>query len=345
MIRTLIVDDSPSVRQFLRHILSEAGFEIAGEAADGARAVELAAALRPDVITMDISMPVLDGFAATRAIMETAPTPIVIVSGDWSPEEVSKTFDALGAGALAILPKPSFGAPDFQRQKEHLVSTIRLMSEVKVVRRHARAAQQTQHAVAARCGARPELVAVGASTGGPQALGTILSGLPADFPAPLAVVQHISKGFLPGLIDWLARQSRLAICIAEDGQRMEPGRVYFAPDDHHLIVTADKTLRLSKGPPVNALRPSVGVLFGSVVGSLESRAVGVLLTGMGRDGAKELGLMRERGAVTIAQDERSSIVHGMPGEAIRLGAAAHILPIEAIAAKLTGVVKGSPESS
>lgn len=341
MIRVLIVDDSSSVREFLRHILEEAGgFEIVGEAADGARAVELAAALRPDVITMDISMPVLDGFAATRAIMETEPAPIVIVSGHWVPEEVAKTFDALGAGALAILEKPRFGGPAFESQKEQIVSTLKLMSEVRVVRRHTRtpAPRQDQARAAPPHQARRELVAVGASTGGPQALRAILSGLPRGFAAPIVVVQHISRGFLPGLVQWLGGYSRLSLSIAADGQALKPGTVYFAPDDRHLLVTRDRTLRLSDAPPAGTLRPSVGPLFRSVAEALGERAVGVLLTGMGRDGAEELLLMRERGALTIAQDERTSIVHGMPGEAIRLGAAAHVLPLEEIAAKLLCVV-------
>lgn len=341
MIRVLIVDDSPSVREFLRHILEEAGgFEIAGEAVDGAQGVELAAALRPDIITMDISMPVLDGFAATRAIMETEPTPIVIVSGIWAPEEVAKTFDALEAGALAILEKPRFGGPAFERQKEQIVSTLRLMSEVRVVRRHARipAPGRDQAKAAPPRQVRRELVAMGASTGGPQALRAILSGLPAGFAAPIVVVQHIARGFLPGLVHWLGGHCGLALAIAADGQAMRPGTVYFAPDDRHLLVTRDMTLRLSEAPPVGTLRPSVGPLFRSVAEALGERAVGVLLTGMGRDGAGELLIMRKRGALTIAQDERTSIVHGMPGEAIRLGAAAQVLPLEEIAAKLLHVV-------
>ncbi len=341
MIRVLIVDDSPSVRKFLRHILEEAGgFEIAGEAVDGAQGVELAAALRPDIITMDISMPVLDGFAATRAIMETEPTPIVIVSGIWTPEEVAKTFDALGAGALAILEKPRFGDPAFERQKEQIVSTLKLMSEVRVVRRHARipAPSRDRAKAAPPRRVRRELVAMGASTGGPQALRTILSGLPAGFAAPIVVVQHIAKGFLPGLVHWLGGHSRLTLTIATDGQAMRPGTVYFAPDDRHLLVTRDMTVRLSEALPIGTLRPSVGPLFRSAAEALGERSVGVLLTGMGRDGAGELLLMRERGALTIAQNERTSIVHGMPGEAIRLGAAAHVLPLEEIAAKLLHVV-------
>lgn len=337
-IRALVVDDSPTVREFLGHILNNAGIEIAGEAADGAQAVALAARLRPDVITMDISLPVMDGFAATRAIMEYSPTPIVIVSAYWSPEEVAKTFDALGAGALAILEKPRVGAPDFMHQREQLVSTIRLMADVKVVRRSQPIERPHKVKPAPPGRSRRELVAVGASTGGPQALKTILSGLPNGFSAPIVVVQHISYGFLPGLVQWLGQGCKLHVSIAAHGQTLEPGMVYFAPDDRHLLVSCDKILRLSGAPPDGTLRPSVAQLFRSVAESQGSRAVGVLLTGMGRDGAAELGLMRKRGAVTIVQDERTSIVHGMPKEAIRLGAAMHVLPQEEIADMLVGLL-------
>ncbi|MFO7597458.1 MAG: chemotaxis-specific protein-glutamate methyltransferase CheB [Desulfocurvibacter africanus] len=338
-IRVLIVDDSSSVREFLRNILSDGGFEVAGEAADGAEAVELAARLRPDVITMDISLPVMDGFAATRAIMASTPTPIVIVSGQWAPEEVAKTFDALGAGALAILEKPRFGTQDFACRKEQLVSTIKIMAEVKVVRRRTQSADRTKTALPRQRGQlKRKLVAMGASSGGPQTLRAILSGLPKDFPAPIVVVQHISRGFLPGLVQWLNQGSKLTVCIAAQGQAMEPGTVYFAPDDHHLLVARDNTLHLSDAPPEGTLRPCVGQLFRSVAEFLGSRAVGVLLTGMGRDGALELGLMRERGAVTIAQDKCTSIVYGMPREAVRLGAAVHVLPQEEIAGMLIGLL-------
>lgn len=337
-IRALVVDDSPTVREFLGHVLGEAGIEIVGEAADGAQAVALAARLRPDVITMDISLPVMDGFAATRAIMASTPTPIVIVSAHWSPEEVAKTFDALGAGALAILEKPRAGAPDFPWQLEQLVSTVKLMAGVKLARRP-RPVDLPRKVKPAQPGrSRRELVAVGASTGGPQTLKTILSGLPKGFPAPIVVVQHISQGFLPGLVRWLGQSCKLNVCIAAHGQIMEPGTIYFAPDDRHLLVARDKTLRLSGAPPDGTLRPSVARLFRSVAECLGGRAVGVLLTGMGRDGAAELGLMREHGAVTIVQDERTSIVHGMPKEAIRLGAAMHVLPQEEIADMLVGLL-------
>ncbi len=338
-IRVLIVDDSPSVREFLGQILRKAGMVVAGEAADGAKAVELAASLRPDAITMDIGLPVMDGFTATRAIMASTPTPIVIVSAQWSPDEVARTFDALGAGALAILEKPRVGDPDFACRREQIVSTIRLMAEVKVAPRPLRHAAQTRKAPPMpQERLKRELVAIGASTGGPQTLRAILSALPKDFPAPIAVVQHISRGFLPGLVQWLGQGCRLNVRIAAHGQAMEPGNVYFAPDDHHLLVARDGTLRLSDAPPEGALRPCVGRLFRSVAESLGCRAVGVLLTGMGRDGAVELGLMRERGAVTIAQDEGSSIVHGMPREAVRLGAATHVLPQEEIAGMLIGLM-------
>jgi two-component system, chemotaxis family, protein-glutamate methylesterase/glutaminase len=339
VIRVLIVDDSLVAREFLQHILSsEPDIQVVGLARDGEEAVRLVTKIKPDVVTMDIHMPKMDGYQAIRKIMETHPVPIIIVSSSWDPKEVSKTFQAMEAGAVAALAKPQgIGHPDHESAARELVQTVKLMSEVKVVRRWARpsrgpAAPGPQPRLAGRPKPAPvSLIALGTSTGGPPVLQTILSRLPKDLPAPIVIVQHIARGFVQGLLEWLEQTTGLPMHLAAQGERLLPGHVYFAPDGHHLGVEADGCAMLSTAPPENGLRPSVSFLFRSVARNFGNRAVGVLLTGMGRDGAEELGLMREEGAVTCAQDQASSVVHGMPGEAIKLGAAVHVLPPEAIA--------------
>ena len=347
MIRVLIVEDSPVVREFLVHLLgSDPEIDVIGTAANGAHAVEAAQRLHPDVITMDIHMPQMNGFDATRCIMETAPTRIVIVSGSSSTKEIATTFHALEAGALAVVRRPAgIGHPDHEATAGELLQTVKLMSEVVVVRRWPPARRVTPVFERAR---EPELkpavveirlVAVGASTGGPPALQNILAGLPKNLGVPILVVQHIAPGFTEGLAEWLAASTGFPVRVAADGERPAPGQVFIAPEGFQPGIRRDGSVVLARGEPENGHCPSISYLFRSVAEAFGPSAVGVLLTGMGRDGAAELKLMKERGAITIAQDRDSSIVHGMPGEAIRLGAATHVLPLDQIAAalrKLTG---------
>ena len=342
MIKALIVDDSPVARQLLDHILSaDPEIRVVGFANDGEEAVELARRTKPDVITMDICMPKLNGYEATRRIMETCPTPIVVVSASWRPEDVDATFRSIEAGAVAVVQKPvGIGHPDYERAAQELVQTVRLMSEVKVITRRPRPAQRSKTSStleAAPTGMvqpKTSVVAIGVSTGGPPVLQTVLSLLPQEFPAPILVVQHIASGFLGGMVEWLDRATALSVKIATDGEPLERGHVYFAPDGLHMGVTQAGHVTLSSGPRENSMRPSASFLFRSVAAAFGRSAVGVLLTGMGRDGAEELKLLRDTGAVTVAQDEASSVVYGMPGEAARLGAATHILPPDQVAAKL-----------
>jgi two-component system chemotaxis response regulator CheB len=351
MINVLIVEDSPVVREFLVHILgADPGIRVVGTARDGEDALEAVRRWRPDVITMDIHMPILDGVEATRRIMETEPTPIVIVSGSTDPKEVVTTFDAMEAGALAVLRRPAgIGHPEHEATAGELVQTVKLMSEVKVVRRWPRvrraamangrqapAPRPTQMGLAQET-AKVRVVAIGASTGGPPALQTILAALPKDFPAPLVIVQHMAAGFVRGFVEWLAQSSTLPIHLATHGELLLPGHVYVAPDEHQMKVERGGKVALTKDEPENGLRPSVAYLFRSVAEVYGSDAVAGLLTGMGRDGAEELRRLKEKGAVTIAQDKDSSVVHGMPGEAIKLDAAMLVLPPEKIAVVLTNL--------
>ncbi|MHB0972396.1 MAG: chemotaxis-specific protein-glutamate methyltransferase CheB [Thermoanaerobaculia bacterium] len=344
MIKVLVVDDSPVTREFLVHILgADPAIQVVGTANDGEEALETVERLRPDVITMDIHMPKVDGLEATRRIMETYPTPIVIVSGSTDPHEVATTFRAMEAGALAVLRRPAgIGHPDHEATARELVRTVKLMSEVRVVRRWPRVRREIPvpgppEPVVGLTPAGVRVVAIGASTGGPPVVQTILRGLPTDFPAPVLIVQHMAAGFTAGFIEWLAQSSRLPVHLAMHGETMLPGHVYVAPDGLQMKVERGGTIVLARDEPENGLCPSVSYLFRSLAEVYGGRAVAGLLTGMGRDGAEELKLLRGKGAVTFAQDKESSVVHGMPGEAIKLDAATLVLPPEKIAAVLTSL--------
>lgn len=353
MIKVLIVEDSPVVREFLVHVLSsDPGIVVVGTAKDGEEALEGVERWKPDVITMDIHMPKLDGFEATRRIMERYPAPIVIVSGSWDRREVAMTFHAIEAGALAAIPRPlGVGHPRHAESAAELISTVKLMSEVKVVRRWARLPRvqaisrqpRADGTGVERAPGRIKLVAVGASTGGPVVLQTILSLLPGVFPVPVLIVQHIAAGFTEGFVEWLTGKSNLPVRVAAQGEVALPGKAYVAPDGVHLKVNVNGTIALTDDQPENGLRPSVSCLFRSVTEVYGQNAAGVLLTGMGKDGAVELKRMKDAGAVTIAQDEESSVVHGMPGEAIHLGAATYVLSPERIAAVLSNLVRNLEE--
>jgi len=342
VINVLVVEDSPVVRDFLLFILgSDPDIRVIGTASDGAEALDAVRRMRPDVITMDIHMPKLNGLEATRQIMETNPIPIVIVSGSEDTQEVVSTFDAMEAGALAVLRRPSgLGHPDHQAMARELVQTVKLMAEVKVVRRWpqrgAPAPRAVEMGLAHELG-KLRIVAIGASTGGPPVLQTILAALPKTFPAPVVIVQHMAAGFSRGFMEWLAQSSALPVHLATHGELMLPGHVYLAPDEVQMKVARHDRIHLAKEEPENGLRPSVSYLFRSVAEVYGGDAVAGLLTGMGRDGAEELRLLKDKGAVTFVQDRESSVVHGMPGEALRLDAAMLVLPPEKIAAVLTSL--------
>lgn len=342
MVRVLIVDDLAVVRELLAYILtSDPEIEVAGGASNGSDALAAVERFRPDVITMDINMPGMNGFDATRRIMETIPTPIVIVSGSWDTKEVATNFHALEAGALAVTARPPGpGHPQHEALARELVQTVKLMSEVRVIKRWPRTrypASSTPILAKAPASSRRaiKLVAAGASTGGPMALQTLLSLLPKEFPVPVLIVQHMAPGFVQGFVEWLEQTCHRPVHTAVHNAEALPGCVYVAADGCHMGVSDDGRIKLAPGQASNGLCPSVSWLFRSVAESWGPKAAGVLLTGMGKDGAEELRLMRERGAVTFAQDKESALIHGMPGEAIRLGGAMHVLPPERIAAELS----------
>lgn len=343
MIRVLIAEDSPTVRELLSEILaSDPEIEIVGCARDGVDAVAMTRRLRPDVVTMDIRMPRMDGFEATRQIMSEAPTPIVIVSGSVDVRDVVVSMHALRAGALTVLPKPvGPAAEDFPDHAKRVVDTVKAMSQVKVVRRWSRAAPVVEDLPRALPGegARARVIAIAASTGGPAALARIFGDMPADIDAPILVVQHITLGFVAGFAAWLDSVSDVRVRIAADGELLRPRTAYLAPDDHHLGVSADRRRAvLSRAPPIEGFRPSATYLFESVARAFGSAVAAVILTGMGRDGVEGLRAVHGADGHVFAQDEATSVVYGMPQAAAAAGLVDRILPLGAVARGLSEVV-------
>lgn len=352
MIRVMVVDDSPVVRAFLVQILNEApGIHVVGTAENGEEAVQLADRWQPDVMTMDIHMPKLNGLEATRQIMERHPLPIIIVSGTTEPGDVDATFRAMDAGAVAFLLRPAgFGHPNHEADVEKLLQTVRLMSEIKMVRRWkprgaSGASPGQSKGVAGRLLSQIQLIAIGASTGGPPVLQTILSGLTAEVPVPILIVQHMAPGFVQGFADWLSRSSALPVVVAKQGEKLLPAHVYLAPDRSQMGVARGGRIHLVPVASGQEYGPSVSYLFSSVADVCAAHAVAGLLTGMGRDGARELKRLHNAGAITFAQDEESSVVYGMPGEAVKLGAATYVLSPGLIPAFLLKVLRNTDSLS
>jgi len=344
-IRILLVEDSPVIRELLLYIIdADSAMEVVATAADGEQAVAFAQHHKPDVVLMDIHLPKLDGFAATRQIMETCPTRVVVITATSIPEQVASTFEAFDSGALTVMAKPPGpGNRDHRRLADELLQTVKLMSEVRVVKRWPRLPNQEREPTGYLHDLAPDadirLVAIGASTGGPPALREILSRLPRTFAAPILIVQHISTGFAAGFAEWLAHTSGYDVRLARQGEALQAGVAYVAPDGQQMAISGDGTIVLQHGAPDNGMCPSVSFLFRSVAAVSGAHAIGILLTGMGCDGALELKQMRQAGALTIAQNQESSTVFGMPGEAVNIGAATYVLAPEEIAAALVDIVK------
>jgi len=337
MIRVLIAEDSKVIALLLRGILeNEPDMKIVGVAEDGAKAIQMSRDLRPDLVTMDIHMPQVDGFAAIRTIMAENPVPIVVVSSLSSSAERDVTFRAFEEGAVAVIEKPhNLHDSDFERTRKQLVETVRAMAEVKVVKRRLNAQRPAEHI--GPCALQPrgeyQVLAIGCSTGGPQALHRILSALPADFSIPVVVVQHITHGFIDGLVEWLQDHTALKVKLAEHGEPLRHSSIYFAPDDYHLLIAKSRNgfkARLENGEPVRGFMPSVDQLFHSIARCCSGQAIGILLTGMGDDGARGLLEMKRSGCHTLIQDEASSVVFGMAGSALALDAVDRVVELKEI---------------
>lgn len=338
MIRCLVVDDSTSFREALKDILRRSpDVEVVGEASDGAEAIEKAQALRPDVITMDVQMPGRDGLQAIQEIMARKPTPIVVISA--ASGDLQINFRALQLGAVEVLEKPAGDPAQRARQAEQIRQAVRAVAGLTLVTRHLRSTSRSL--AGPKPSGPPRALGIVASTGGPAALARILSTLPADFPIPLLVVQHVAEGFGSGFASWLRSQSVLPVELAEHGARITPGKVLLAPTGKHLMVSLGR-VRLDDGPPVRGHRPSGTALLASLAKEYGGRAAGLVLTGMGDDGAAGLKLLRDRGGLTIAQGAASAMVYGMPKVAAELGAAEHVLELEEIvpALKRLGAIDG-----
>jgi len=346
-IRVVIADDSPVAREMLLQILeSDPGIEVVGTATNGEEAVEVVARLRPDLVTMDIHMPKMDGLEATERIMAYTPTPILVVSSSVYGEGMGRAFDALAMGALEVMKKPEpkdWAALDTIARE--IIRSAKILSRVRVIThirgRHAPIHGTAPVQVSVRERSRAvRLLAIGSSTGGPTALLAVLARLPKDFPVPVVIAQHIAEGFVPGLASWLDAGCHIKVVAAADGDVMQPGVAYLAATGSNMEVDG-MTLRFTAPKPGQLYIPSADTLFESVAVSYHDRAIGVLLTGMGADGAIGLKTLYDRGTQTICQDEATSTVWGMPKAAIELGAAGSVLPVHEIAGAIESIMSGA----
>lgn len=333
MIRVLIADDSELTRVVLRDLLSEdPDIEVVAEVSDGRSAVEATARLRPNLVIMDVMMPVMGGLEAVAEIMAATPTPILMLSASIDPQDSRSAFAAIKSGALDVMAKPSGVVSEaFAQIARQLIAKVKTLSRIRVIHHYRAQRSRSEPARVALPPGPRRILAIGASTGGPKAVLQVLQGLPGNLPAAVLVVQHIADGFAPGFADWLDRETALPVRLASSGCELQPGRVLVAPNKVHLTVRQERIF-LEDTPPLHNCRPAVDALFLSLANQrLAPETVAVLLTGMGSDGAVGLESLHKQGGYTIAQDEASCAVFGMPKAAIERGAAAQVLPLDNIA--------------
>jgi two-component system chemotaxis response regulator CheB len=351
-VSVLVVDDSPICRQLIIDALGrDPELEVVGTAETGQEAVDKTALLKPSVITMDVDMPVMDGLTATERIMGEQPTPILVLTADPRNQAPELTHRALEVGALALQVKPALDAGP---EAWNLAREVKLLSSVKVIR-HLRAGKKgatlptkpapiisTPADVQAFSSSPVGLIAVASSTGGPQVVHKLLSELPGDFPAPIAIVQHINAAFAESLAGWLAASSKLKIKVAKDGDALVPGGVLIAPPAHHLVIPQRGRVALRGGEPKDGHIPSGTLLLESAAKTYGRRTVGVVLTGMGNDGAEGMAAIKAAGGKTIVQSQESCVVFGMPGASIAKGAADHIVHGDDLSQTFIKLAKGEP---
>ena len=357
-IRVLVIDDSALVRQLLCDVLrGDPAIEVVGVAGDAHIAREKIKKLSPDVLTLDVEMPKMDGLTFLSNLMRLHPMPVVMVSS-LTERGADITLDALAMGAVDFLPKPRVDiAATLQDYGDELIAKVKIAAAANVQaldsRRVAKLRTRSEPSWAATGEKRRpmrstvRIVAIGASTGGTEAIKEVLCSMPPDSPGML-ITQHIPPAFSASFARRMNDVSPLTVCEAQDGQQVLAGHVYIAPGDHHLRLVrngARYVCKVDQEAPVNRHRPSVDVLFRSVAQNAGQNAIGVLLTGMGRDGARGLKAMRAAGAATMAQDEHTSVVWGMPGEAVSIGATQDVLPIDAIAARIMALAAATGSAS
>jgi two-component system chemotaxis response regulator CheB len=332
-VRVLVADDSPTVRLMICRMLdTDPTIRIVGIAGNGREAIDQVALLKPDLVTMDVNMPVMDGLTAIEQIMAYNPVPILVVSSVIDRENTANAARALGAGAIDVMPKPApQSLEEFNGIAADLQAKVKLLSKVRVIT-HPRARLQEQLFVtpAPRPQSGQQLVAIASSTGGPQALECILTSLPGDLAAGVVIVQHIAEGFTDGLVEWLAGKSRLKVRKGADGEEVRRGDVVIAPDCIHMIVEPGNRIRLVDRLVPSPHKPSADVLLESVASACGADAIGVILTGMGRDGARGMKAIHDRGGHTIAQDATTSVIFSMAKEAIQMGGVEKIAPLQEI---------------
>jgi two-component system chemotaxis response regulator CheB len=341
--RVLVVDDSPLMCKVLTNILNcDPQILVAAVANNGKEAVELVPRLKPDIITMDMDMPVIDGLEATKQIMASNPTPILIVASTVFKAGMEKVFKAISYGALDVIDKSELELAGQKRSGETLIAKIKFLTGVRVTERR-RGGLRSERSVVDLKPARVEIseriVAIVASTGGPQALLDVLKRLPGDFPCGIVIVQHITSGFLPGLVNWLNKECKIKVKIGEDSEAIQPGVAYLAPDDHQMRVGDSGKIMLSKEPAYGGHRPSGDILLESVARAYGKGSVAAILTGMGRDGAMGIKTIKQLDGKTIAQNEKSCIVFGMPKAAIEMNVIDKVLPLEGIAEEIVSMVR------
>jgi two-component system chemotaxis response regulator CheB len=345
-IRVLIVEDSAVVRALLEHIIGrDSRLEVSATAASAEEALQLLKQVSPDVIAMDIRLPGMDGVEATRRIMSQRPIPIVVVAASVESEERNSiAMEALRAGALTVLEKPvGTTSADYDTVAERLCTQLAIMSQVKLVRQYRRREPRPPSAYKPpRCPGAYSMLGIACSTGGPGALVQLLGSLGQAFPLPILLVQHMTASFLMGFASWLDSVCPFSVVVVNDGHIPTPRVVHIAPAERHLLMDAGR-LRLDSADPVCRQRPSGTVLFRSMARGLGGNALGVLLTGMGEDGAAGLREIRQAGGYTIAEDESTAVVYGMPAAALRMGAVCESLPLPAIAPRVLELVSARPE--
>ncbi len=357
-IRVLIIEDSAVIRQFLEHIIGgDPRLEVAASVGSAEEGLEILRRVAPDVISMDIRLPGMNGFDATRRIMTERPTPIVVCSASVESEDLKITMNALRAGALTVVEKP-VGATraDYEALSLRLCSQLAIMSEVKVVRQRTFPTAETKPASKPTTTPAYDLsmplsfrntikiVGIGASTGGPNAIVRVLTDLGPGFPLPILLVQHMMPSFLDGFVSWLGGVTPFPAAIARHCEAPLPGRVYLAPADRHIEFERDRIIITGK-PPASAQRPSATILFESLARNVGAAGLGILLTGMGDDGADGLVELRKSGGYTIAEHESSAVVYGMPKAALDRGGACEILPVDEIGSRVRQMVRINQEST